>query len=421
MRINSNYGIGMYNMFNTMYQGNMALYNNKLNKSLFPNMQAQGQNSLAADSVKFVTNVKASSKALSGTLKDLSGPAFSNKTMVSSNTDVMTVNYTGNKPTGINPMKVKVDQIAAGQQNEGASLNAKDAFGGTTGINSFTIEKGGKTTQINVNVKAGDTNKDVQQKMADEINKSGVGLKATVVNDEKTNTSMLKIESTTTGSDPKNSFTITDKTGDLVARMDANNVAKEGQDAKYSINGGATRTSQSNTVNLGNGINATFNKASGEEVTISRGQDMGFAVKQVENLVKNYNDLYSEAAQRTGDLKSQSLATRMINTSKTYSASLSSIGIGFDNDGRMTIDAKKLNQVAESGKLEQFFTENSGKNYGFTNQLSRLADNVTRNTSNFVSGSQFGSSLSENFAYSSFGDLIQYNFLSVGSVLDFMM
>jgi len=138
-------------------------------------------------------------------------------------------------------------------------------------------------------------------------------------------------------------------------------------------------------------------------------------------MVKSYNNLYSEAAQKTNDFKAQNLATKMINTSKTYASSLSSIGIGFDTDGKMKIDTAQLNKAAESGKLEQFFTENSGKNYGYTNQLSRLADNVTRNTSNFVDSKLFGSSLSENFSYSGFGDLIQYNYLSAGSVLDFML
>jgi len=410
----------MYNMFNTMYQGKMALYNNKFNQGLFSN-QPQGPGALASDSVKYVANIKSASKALSGTLSQLSGSAFSHNTMKSSNTDVMTVNYTGNRLSNLNPMTVKIDQIATGQLNEGARLDSKTAFEGGPGKNQFEIETGGKKTQFNVSVAAGDTNKDVQQKMADEINKAGIGVKATVVTDEKANTSMLKIESTTTGSDPKNSFTITDKTGDLVAKTGANDVAKAAQDAKYSVNGGETRTSQSNTVNLGNGINATFVKASDEEVKISRGQNLDIALKQVDNLVKSYNDLYSEAAQRVNDPKSQNLASRMISTSSTYSSSLSSIGIGFDKDGLMTVDSKKLNQAAENGKLEQFFTENSGKNYGYTNQIGRLADNVTRNTSNFVSSSQFGSSLGENFAYSSFGDLIQYNFLSVGSILDFML
>jgi len=256
--------------------------------------------------------------------------------------------------------------------------------------------------------------------MADAINKAGIDVKATVETDSETKTSVLKLESTKTGSDERNSFTVRDVSGDSVERTGTSEVTQEGRDARYSVNDGPVRTSQSNTVNLGSGVSATFIKASDEQVSISRGKDMDSAKSGVERLVNTYNDLFTNSAQRTNDPKSQNLASRLLNISKTYSGSLSSVGIGFDNDGRMTIDKQKLDKAADSGKLEQVFTENSGRNYGFTNQLSRLSDNVSRNTSNFVSSSHFGSNLSENFSYSNMGDLLQYNFLNVGSILDFM-
>ena len=414
--------IGMYNMFNTLYQGNMSLHANKLNRTNFPlpGNNAQGAGTLNSGAVQYINNIKSSSGSLSGAIKELTGPAFSNRTVNSSNTDAMTVSYTGNKPNSINSMSVKIDQTAAGQLNEGTGMAAKAAYEGTDGKNQFSIEIGGKKTELSVNVSASDTNKDVQQKMADAINKAGIGVKASVQTDSATNTSILKVESTTTGTDPKNSFKITDMTGDLAEKTGVDKVTREGRDAEYSVNGGPTRTSQSNTVNLGNGVSATFLKASEEEIAVTRGKDKDYAISQVEKMVKSYNDLFSESAQRTSDPKSQNLASRMVSTSKAYSSSLSNIGVGFDSSGRMTLDKEKLDKAYDSGKLEQFFTENRNKNYGFTNQLGRLADNVQRNTSNYVSSSQFGSSLGEDFAYSSFGDLIQYNFLSAGSILDFM-
>ena len=421
MNINTNYGIN--SIYSTLFQGNIAMHNNKMNKGLFPfpDNKAQGLGALGGSGVQYVSNIKSASKELGGALKDLSGSAFSQRTMNSSNKDILTVDYTGNRASSLNPMTVKVDQTAAGQLNEGTRMNAAETYGGNGGTNRFSIETGGKTTQLSVNVAAGDTNKDVQQKMADAINKAGIGVKATVETDKTSNSSILKLESVKTGSDPKNSFTIQDITGNIAARTGANDLSSEGRDAIYSVNGGPTKTSQSNTVNLGNGINATFNKASDETVTISRGQDLKYAMSAVQNMVSSYNNLFSEAAQKTGDPKAQNLASKMVNISSTYSKSLSNVGIGFTNDGKMTIDTQKLNQAAENGKLQQFFTENSGKSYGFTNQLGRLADNVSRNTSNFVSSSMFGNNLGENFSYSRFGDLLQYNYLGAGSLLDFML
>jgi flagellar hook-associated protein 2 len=332
----------------------------------------------------------------------------------------MTVKYSGNRPGSINPITVKIDQTAAGQMNEGARMIANATFEGSSGTNKFKIETGGKITEFSVKVSAGDSNKDIQQKMADAINKAGISVKATVQTDSATNSSILKLESTNTGSDPKNSFTVTDITGNLAAKTGANDVTRQGQDAIYSVNGGPVRTSQSNTVNLGNGVSATFKKAFEEAVTISRGKNIDFAKSTVEDMARSYNKLYSEAAQRTGDPKSQNLASKMVSISKTYSGSLSSIGIGFDTNGLMTIDTSKMNEAAKSGKLEKFFTENSGNNYGLTNQLSRLSDSVSRNTSNYVSSSLFGSGSGGNFAYSNHGNLIQYNYLGSGSLFDYM-
>jgi len=403
----------------------MALHANKLSRSFFPlpsNNASKTGSQLGSDGVHYVNNLRTSSSSLSTVLRELSGPASANRIVaMSSNPSVVSIQHTGKKPSSITSMSVLVNQVATGQTNEGAKMEAKAAFDGNTGANRFSIEMGGKTTQISVNVQKGDTNQDVQQKMADAINSSGVGVKATVETNAETKTSMLKIEATTTGSDPKNKFSVTDISGGLAGKMGVNNVTREGQDALYSVNGGAERRSQSNTVAIGNGVTATFNSASEKAATITWGPDTNATKNSVEAMVKNYNTLYSAAAERTNDPRAQNLASRMVNLSKTYTSSLSNIGIGFDSSGRMTIDSKKMDQAAESGKLDQFFREYSGKNYGFTNQLGRLADSVSRNPGSFVSSSLFGAELMGNSGYTGFGLPTQFNFLTAGSVMDFML
>ena len=73
--------IDMYNMFNTLYQGNMSLHGNRLNRNQFPlpNNNGMGTGALSSGALQYINNIKSSSKALSGTLKELSGPAFSNR------------------------------------------------------------------------------------------------------------------------------------------------------------------------------------------------------------------------------------------------------------------------------------------------------------------------------------------------------
>ena len=415
---NINNSSAIHGFYNSIYQGNMSLNNAKLSKYVFPNNKAQGTQQLGGEALQYVKNIKSASKDLSSSLKELSGKAFTNKTATSSDTEAMSVKYTGNRPNDIKQTTVKIDQTAAGQVNEGAKLNAKESFG-ASGTNKFSIDINGKTTEFSIDVSASDSNSDVQQKMADAINKAGIGVNATVEKSTDGNSSLLKLEATSTGDNDKSKFTVSDVSGNLAAKTGANEISSEARNAVYSVNGGAKQTSQTNNVDLGGGLNVTFNKASDKDVTISASKDTEYAKSEVGDMVKSYNNLFSQAAQMTNDPKAQNLASKMINVSKTYSGSLSSIGIGFDRDGQMTIDSKKLNEAAENGKLEKFFTENSGKNYGFTNQLSRLADNVSNNTSNFVSKNELGNSLTENFAYNSFGGMMQYNASSIGLLFDY--
>ena len=419
MRINSiNSNTSVYNLYSAMFQNNASLYNLKMNKSLFPTNKTQNSNQLGNGALQYISNIKSASKSLSNSLRDLSGSAFVRKGAVSSDSEAMSVKYTGINPGAIKQTSVKIDQTAAGQLNEGQVMNSNDTYG-PAGTNKFSVNIGGKTTELSVNIGASDTNSVVQQKMADAINKAGLGIKATVETDAKNNTSMLKLESTGTGDNIKNKFTLTDISGNLVSQTGANNITRAARDAIFSIDGGASRTSQSNTIDLGGGVSATFNKASDKAITVSSGIDSSYSKTAVENFIKSYNDLYSAAAQNVDDFKAQNLATKMINTSKVYLGSLTDIGIGFDKDGLMTLDSEKFDVAAKNGSLEKFFTENSGKNYGFTNQIAKLADNVTRNTANYVSSKQLGNSLMENFAYSGFAELIQYNYLSSGLLFDY--
>jgi len=409
---------GISSLYNTLYQGKVAMHSNRLSREFLPTNNAQGQGAFSMNAMQYINDIKSASSALSGALRELSGSAFNQRSMVSSNNDVMTVNFTGNNLSSMSDMSVQVDQIAMGQLNEGSRLNASGLYNGDRGVNRFEIETGGRTTQLSINVAAGDSNRDVQQKMATAINNASIGLRATVETDSATNTSMLRIESTNVGTNERNAFSLRDFTGNAVARTGANEVSRQRQDAIYRVNGGQAQVSQSNTVNLGNGLSATFKAASDQAVTVSRGRDMSQVRGVVENMVRSYNSLFSAAAENVNDLKAQSLASRLMNVISAYSRSLSDLGIGFDNSGRMTVDSNRMNQAFENGRLEQFFTENNGRNFGFGATLGRLADNVSNNTSNFVSNSMFGSG--DRFGYTGFGDRFQFNSFGSGSILDYM-
>jgi len=411
-------------MLSSIYQGNMAMASNRLNRSSFPpmnNMAGQGFPQLNFGDAQYVTDIRESASALSSSLRELSGPAWNQRTVTSSNTDVMTVAFSGNRPNSVSSMTVNVDQVARGQRNESVSVRSTDRYEGQSGTNTIAISIGGKTTNISANINSTDSNITAQRKMADAINNAGIGVRATVVTDSETNTSSLRLESVNTGTDPRNSFTVSDVRGNFAEQTNIRQMTSAGQDAIYRVNGGEAQTSRTNTVNLGNGVTATLRQESNESVTVAPGRDQNAARNAINDMVRSYNNLFSAAAENTNDPRAQNLASRLLNTARIYAGSLNEIGINFDNSGRMRIDNERMNQAMQSGRLETFFTENSGRNFGFTNQMGRLADNVSRNPANFVTNSLFGGNLSGNFGYSGFGNLMQFNSLAAGSLMDFML
>ena len=97
--------------------------------------------------------------------------------------------------------RIGVSQLATAQINTGKSLaigNAADG-GFTAGINRFSIQTGNGSRFLSVDVKAGDTNSDVLNKMADKINFAQAGVTAKTVTDDK-GASRLMITANKTGS-----------------------------------------------------------------------------------------------------------------------------------------------------------------------------------------------------------------------------
>lgn len=369
-------------------------------------------------SLKYVQDLKSGSGNLSSALSALtSGSAYKQKTAVSSDSGAMTVKaansiFMGNKTTA-----VKINQVATGQVNTGKALatNGKSA---ATGYQQFSIESNGRTYQFSINVGAGDSNKEMQQKMAAAINMRSVGINASVVTDSATGASTLQLEAQNTGDNEKSKFTIKDVHGSAVEQTGADQVSQEAQNAVYSVNGGAERTSQSNTVDLGNGITATLLKASDKEITVTQATNTGYAIDKVQDLVSSYNQLYGAALNNTSDSKANNLFNQLVNASRTYTSSLSKIGIGFDSNGYMQVNEDKMTKAVEDGSLEKFFSGSA--NYGYTSQLSKIARNVSNNTSFYVSQSTLSSDLlnsNYNFYNNSFFNTYQ-NYFNTNNTLN---
>ena len=387
--------------YNTLYGNVSALYSkmdsSKVASGTFSLLGANllDQNAFSSSALKYVTDIKESGADLRSSLNGLtSGAAFRQKNMVSSDTQSMTITSSMDRYAlaDASDITVKIDQVASGQVNEGAQLKAGQKAG-INGTNQFSIEIDGKKHQFAIQVSASDTNKDVQRKMADVINAGGFAITATVEENKGDQTSMLKLQSSKVGAGPENEFVVKDVLGSAVAKTGANNITQGAQDAIYRVNGGDARTSKTNTVALSNNVTATLKKASSDEITVSAGTDRGAAEKQINEMVNSYNRLYGATLENAEDSKSNRLFTKITSISRTYSSALNKVGIGFDQNGYMTVNKEQMEKSLQDGSLERFLTEGSNANFGFANQLSRAASDVINNTSRYVSQASISQSL----------------------------
>lgn len=351
------------------------------------------------DKLDYVKNLSSGSKDLKTALNSLtSGSASAQNVVASSDTDSLTVKTSSvSKYSAFKDTTVKVDQVASGQVNKGTALNQDSAIE-SDGTYKFSIETNGKTYDFAVDVKAGETNGDLQKKMAEAVNSRNIGITASVTKDSGTSTLTLAADGT--GDSDKNRFTVKDVEGNAVAKTGVSNVTQDAQNAMYSVNGGKTLTSQTNEVSLTGGVSVELKQASENAVTVSRSADKNTVTSKVNDMVNSFNSLLTAAAGNGGDNGASKLYNQLSGISKTYSASLGRIGINVGSDGSMSVDKDKFAKALDKGDVDRFFSQNSGLSYGFTGRLSKAAADVSNNPQKY-SGSSFETYASSNSYYAS--------------------
>ncbi|MCL2702079.1 MAG: hypothetical protein FWE91_00505 [Defluviitaleaceae bacterium] len=292
------------------------------------------------------------------------------------------------------PIDLNVAQTASGQVNTGNSVSS-EGNDLSVGMNSIRIESGGRMFAVNVNVTASDDNESAVNKIADAINRSGAGLNAAVTTNEKTGESSITIESRNTGAG--RGFTISDVSGNAVSALGLDNVTTQARNAIYSVNGGVNRESATNSVFLGNGVNAELEGTGQTRITAKA--DTGAALDAVKDMLKSYNDLL-RTARSFDSTGSDRISERLTGAARMFSASLNSVGISADRNGFLTLDETRASRAVESGAMQHTMRPGGG----FMSSVSQTARAVDSNPNQFIgwqrdneqSGFSFNSFLSNN-------------------------
>jgi len=288
---------------------------------------------------------------------------------------------------GIGTLTIDFGTIAGGSY---------DAATGKYSGASFTPDASRSAKTITI-----DASNNTLEGIRDAVNAAKAGVSASIVNDGSGMPNRLVLTSTETGKISSMRIAVAGDAAlsNLLAQDPAGTQNLQqtlpAQNAELTVNGIAV-TSASNTVKESiQGVTMNVLKLGTSSLAVAR--DTGKVENAINDLVKAYNALQSTAGTLTaydadkktgaalmGDstLRNIQVSLRQALTSPQSGGTmetLSEIGVGFEKDGTMSVDADKLD-AALADKLDgvaRLFSSASGSTAGYGKQLSALVDKVT--------------------------------------------
>lgn len=314
---------------------------------------------------------------------------FFKKKAYSSNEDVLDVKYIGSETpdNSDDTISFTVEKLAAPQINTGDYLT-NSSCSLKEGAYSFDCKISGNTYEFQFNINRGESNSDVQNKLARLFNKSGIGLEARVNESSSGNTS-LEIRSSATGvmNYEGNTFSISpndsNNSANAVKYFGINNISNMPENAVFTVNSN-TNSSASNTFTINKQFEITLKDttdADDSPVTIGFKHDIDTFMDNADSLISSYNDMLSLANEKADDSYDGSKLIRETRSlSKRHSTDLESSGITIDDKGYLSLDRALLTQSFEEDGIASF----NQKLSSFKKDILSRADSISLNPMNYV-------------------------------------
>ena len=350
-----------------------AAVNSAVTAAQAPELAWESEGVLLQNQSSALTTLQAGVSTLDAdmqTLNDLGGPLAA-RTVASSNANVVTGSASAGAATG-NHVIVVNNLATTASWSSGTFTSSSTPLP----AGNFTITLAGGTTQT-ITTDGTQTLSDV----ANQINGDGLGVTASVVTDSSG--SRLAIVSNASGS--ANNFSISTGSGSFGFSQ-----AASGTDASLTVDG-INVTSGSNTV-TGAVPGLTLNLLSaqpGTEISLKVAPDSTAATNAINQFVSDYNNVITQLTSQftfngtsegvlATDSTVRSLQSSVLSAiTYTYSPAsgtttvpnLTSLGISVGNDGQLSVDSSKLqNVLANNFSDVQNFFQGSALN-GFANSV----------------------------------------------------
>ena len=349
---------------------------------------------------KYAIDIKENAKSIQNVVASLSdtygefSDSFRKKVAVSSDEASVNVKYVGNgKETAPwEDFDIEVKRLSSPQVNRGNFLK-NDSLSFTPGTYTFDLNTNNSSYEFQYNVNNAETNLDVLKKIAGLVNRSNLGINATIhrgtVDEGGLDASALTLTSRKSGRTDieKNLFEITPSTNsDSIHAMDLlgiHHVSQVAENSVFTFNG-EQFSSLSNNFIIDDTFDLTLNKVSenGVAARISFKNDIEAVADNVMSLVNVFNGILKIAEntpkEATGD--TNKLLTEMSAISRSRRESLGEIGLTVGTNGIITLDKEKLEAAIQPERADTTFSRLAK----FKNAIGAKADNVAINPMNYV-------------------------------------
>lgn len=320
---------------------------------------------LTSDDQSFALSIKNYAGDINSSLEQFTGTdsVFNQTILASSNEDVVRVYGHGDRD--FNDMEVTVDSLAVSQVNKGKPLYTTSSIL-SPGTYKFGINIDGQDFDFQYKITEKSDNHTIQTQLADFINKTNIGISATIGYGDNAARSYLTLTANNTGvadgdklyfhiydNDTVNGRGLVDYFGlDIVDTYPAN--------SHFSING-TNYSTASNHLELVNGATMELHGTTNTPVTIHTSTDSNSVLDAVEGLANQYNSFISFANESNikgnGPIK---VTAFMKSAIKSLGDELEACGITVSRDGLIHIDESLVKQAALDGSLKKAINSDNG-------------------------------------------------------------
>lgn len=341
-----------------------------------------------SDSAKeFAIGLKEGARSLKNVISSVSADGSDNllsqKSVSSSNEDVVTAEYIGNveDESQVPTLEIEVKSLAKSQVNIGNFLpeNGMDLEPGTY---SFDIRSRDTDYEFQFNINEGDTNKTIEEKLARLITKSNIGLKASTMPDNQGNIA-LRLESDDTGvkNESELQFQVSDdRTSKLTGTVNyfgIDNVNTYPSNSSFILNG-EERSTYANKFTIDKTFEIELNGVSkdGEATSIGLKTDVESLTDNITELIDGYNSFINKAAaysEKQPD--SNRLMREMKAISALYKDNLNALGLSFTDKGTIELDKEKLSETARSDNAIDKFSSMKGFTSSVLGKINKVSLN----------------------------------------------